>query len=168
MFQFLINCNQPLARLQGPGGEQLARPARKDTLGARNSLEDLTAKIRRFGVFLGNMPPTLIRQPDRNAVSGSDRVDQDEPPPWSRVNKRKASTRPVLHSVGGFQNIKFEISDTRETGQKSKRAGTRPAPTKRQQLPIDNRQSAIVHELIPATTDSPTHFRAQYHGPWRA
>ena len=23
-------------------------------------------------------------------------------------------------------------------------------------------------DLIPATTDSPTHFRAQYHGPWRA
>ena len=35
-------------------------------------------------------------------------------------------------------------------------------------LPIANRQSAIVNELIPATTDSPTRLPLQYHGPWRA
>ena len=31
-----------------------------------------------------------------------------------------------------------------------------------------DRQSAIVNELIPATTYSPTRFPLQYHGPWRA
>ena len=35
-------------------------------------------------------------------------------------------------------------------------------------LPIENQQSAITNELIPATTDSPTRFPLQYHGPWRA
>ena len=79
MFQFLINCNQPLPSRYGSRGEQFALSASEDAFWVRHSLQNFKANARQFAVLFADMVPPLIGQPNRYAVSRSNSLRQGAP-----------------------------------------------------------------------------------------